>query len=434
MNESQGYGLTGFSISEKIYESNSSVIYRGFKKKENNLPVVIKHFKPDNLTKKELEKINSEYRLLNQLKNPGIIMPDSLENIENNIFLIMEDFGGLSLHSYIKMHKLSMKKFLEIALKITDILTYLHDSNIIHRNIEPRNILIHEKKKEVKLIDFSLASQFRREKRNIVSADKTEGSLAYISPEQTGRMNRFVDYRTDFYSLGATFYEMLTGRPPFEFKDPMELVHAHIARLPARPSELNPEIPEVISDIIMKLMSKNPEERYQSERGIKNDLEKCLKMLNKDNSIKSFTIGEMDVSEIFQIPEKLYGREKEIQLLFEKYESVSKADAKPDIILFSGFPGIGKSSLINEIQKRLAVKNSYFIQGKYDQFRRSTPFNAIIGAFSDLINQFLSVNERALNEWKKKILRGIGDNGNVIMDVIPQLKLIIGEQPAVPQL
>jgi predicted ATPase/serine phosphatase RsbU (regulator of sigma subunit)/tRNA A-37 threonylcarbamoyl transferase component Bud32 len=434
MIDTHKYELSGYQLNEQIYESTLSVIFKGIDLRSNSGPVVVKFYKSNLPTKKEIEKIEHEYHLLKKLNIPGIIKAYALENYGNNKVIVMEDFGGVSLNEYLKNHKLDITEFLEAAIDILVALEETHKNDIIHKDIKPHNILINEKTKEIKFIDFGIACLVKREIRHAVSAEKLEGTLSYIAPEQTGRMNRSIDFRTDYYSLGVTFYEILTGRLPFEYKDPLELIHAHIAKSPVKPSAINPNIPEVISDIILKMMAKNAEDRYQSGKGIRSDLEKCLDMLKKNNIIKPFTLCEEDISDTLHIPEKLYGRSESIEILLNKFAAASLPEAKPAVVFISGVSGIGKSSIINEIQKPMLEKKGYFITGKYDVFRKSTPFSAIIAAFRDLIDMLLSESESALETWKNEIMKELGENSAVILDVVPQLKLVIGEQPQAPEL
>ncbi|MEG4010470.1 AAA family ATPase, partial [Microcoleus sp. Pol1C5] len=284
--------------------------------------------------------------------------------------------------------------------------------------------------KQIKLIDFSIASLLPRETQEIQNPNILEGTLAYISPEQTGRMNRGIDYRTDFYSLGATFYELLTGKLPFECDDPMELVHCHIAKQP--PAINSQEIPQVISDIVIKLMAKNAEKRYQSALGLKYDLERCLQQYQETGKIETFELGTRDICDRFLIPEKLYGREREIQQLLEAFERV--AEGNSEMMLVAGFSGIGKTVVVNEVQKPIVRQHGYFIKGKFDQFNRNIPFSAFVQAFRDLMTQLLSESDLQLQAWKTKILAALGDNGQVIIEVIPELERILGQQPPAPEL
>jgi hypothetical protein len=245
-------------------------------------------------------------------------------------------------------------------------------------------------------------------------------------------MNRALDYRTDFYSLGATFYELFTGKAPFESTDAMELVHSHIAKQPTPPHQINPDLPSAISNIILKLLEKTAEARYQSAWGIKADLEECKLQFAKTGQINPFTLAQQDISERFQIPQKLYGREQEIDTLVAAFERVASGTA--EMMLVAGYSGIGKSVLVKEIYKSLSEKQGYFIAGKFDQFQRNIPYSAVVNAFKELVQLLLTENEQQLSVWKEKLLTALNPNGQVIIDVIPEIELIIGKQPAVLQL
>ncbi|MGE5658820.1 MAG: AAA family ATPase, partial [Actinomycetota bacterium] len=265
-----------------------------------------------------------------------------------------------------------------------------------------------------------------------VNPNVLEGTLAYISPEQTGRMNRGIDYRTDFYSLGVTFYELLTGELPFQSSDPMELVHCHIAKSPKLVNEINPEIPDVLSEIVSKLMAKNAEDRYQSALGLKRDLEKCWEQLQTKGRIEAFAIVQRDLCDRFIIPDKLYGRDAEVQSLLKAFDRV--ASGSSELMLVAGFSGIGKTAVVNEVHKPIVRQRGYFIKGKFDQFNRNIPFSAFVQAFRSLMGQILSASDIELARWKEQILATVGENGQVLIEVIPELECIIGSQPPIIEL
>jgi predicted ATPase/GAF domain-containing protein len=306
--------------------------------------------------------------------------------------------------------------------------------NIIHKDINPSNIIIQPETGKIKIIDFGISTVFNRETLTLKNPNVLEGTLAYISPEQTGRMNRSLDYRTDFYSLGVTFYELLTGQLPFITSDSLELVHCHIAKQPIPPSEINLEIPSVLSAIVLKLMAKTAEERYQSAFGIQADLAECLRQLETEGRISDFPLGRQDISDYFQIPQKLYGREEEVEILLSAFDRVVRPNAPIEMMLVAGYSGIGKSSLVAEIHKPNTRLRGYFTEGKFDQFQRSVPYSAIVSAFKGLVRQLLGESEAELQHWQQKLLAALGNNGQVIIEVIPEVELIIGKQPDLPQL
>ena len=423
--------VTGYRIYEKIYSSSNSNIYKA-KSEENNTPVIIKILKKEYPTPEKLNKFKTEYDICNSLNICGVIKNYDLVKYGHTLAVIMEDFEGVSLDSIISKKKIDIKLFLEIAIKIASIIGEIHKKHIIHKDIKPHNILLNQKTNEIKIIDFSIATQLSKENQNMVSPERIEGTLAYISPEQTGRMNRSIDYRTDYYSLGVTLYELITGRLPFIAKDSMELIHCHIAKIPDPPNKLNKKIHIVISKIILKLLNKNAEDRYQSIYGLIYDLEKCYNMLIENGKIEDFEIAKNDIPDKFQIPEKLYGREEYLENLLNIFDTV--CSGKKRAVFFGGISGIGKSSLINEIQKPVVEKKGYFIDGKYEQFERNVPYSAIIQAFQSLVKQIITENNERIKIFKDEILEAVGNNGKVIIDVIPELELIIGSQPYIEQL
>ncbi|MGF1936844.1 MAG: trifunctional serine/threonine-protein kinase/ATP-binding protein/sensor histidine kinase [Nostoc sp. ChiQUE02] len=442
--------LLNYQISEQLYAGSRTLVYRAIRETDQ-LPVVIKLLQQDYPTFNELLLFRNQYTIAKNIDLPGIVHPYSLEPYRNSYALVMEDFGGISLRDWINQkmgsNQYTLTEFLDIAIALSNILDGLYHHRVIHKDIKPANILINPKTKQVKLIDFSIASLLPRESREIHSPNVLEGTLAYLSPEQTGRMNRKIDYRSDYYSLGVTFYELLAGHLPFESNDPMELVHCHIAKQPEKlggrrqgaggrrqgvGDRGEEEIPEVVCDIVMKLMAKNAEDRYQSALGLKFDLEKCLSQFQEIGSIKSFKLGERDICDRFIIPEKLYGRQDEVESLLDAFERVSQGST--EIMLVAGFSGIGKTAVVNEVHKPIVRQRGYFIKGKFDQFQRNIPFSAFVQAFRDLIRQLLSETDTQFEQWKCKILSALGENGQVMIEVIPELEIMIGKQPPAPEL
>ncbi|MEH2022234.1 trifunctional serine/threonine-protein kinase/ATP-binding protein/sensor histidine kinase [Nostoc sp.] len=427
--------LLNYQISEQLYAGSRTLVYRAIRE-DDRLPVVIKLLQQEYPTFNELLLFRNQYTIAKNLDLPGIVRPYSLEPYCNSYALVMEDFGGISLRDWMNRemgdNQHTLTEFLDIAIALSNILDGLYRYRVIHKDIKPANILINPETRQVKLIDFSIASLLPRETREIYSPNVLEGTLAYLSPEQTGRMNRGIDYRSDYYSLGITFYELLTGHLPFQSHDPMELVHCHIAKQPDQlGGRREEEIPQVLCDIVMKLMAKNAENRYQSALGLKFDLEKCLDQLQEIGSIKSFKLGERDICDRFIIPEKLYGRQTEVESLLNAFERVSQGST--EIILVAGFSGIGKTAVVNEVHKPIVRQRGYFIKGKFDQFH-NIPFSAFVQAFRDLIGQLLSEPDAQLEQWKCKILSALGENGQVMIEVIPELQTMIGKQPPAPEL
>ncbi|MEH2175376.1 AAA family ATPase [Nostoc sp.] len=440
--------IPGYQVSEELYNGSRTIVYRGYRETDS-LPVVIKLLKNPYPSFSELLSFRNQYTITKNLNSPLIVQTHSLEPYQNGYALVMEDFGGVSLKDWglvlsvrpasrreaevVGKSLESLMEFLEIAIALCNTLDILYRDRIIHKDIKPANVLINLETKQVKLIDFSIASLLPRETQTLMNPNVLEGTLGYISPEQTGRMNRGIDYRTDFYSLGVTFYELLTGELPFHSNDPMELVHCHLAKLPPSLQEVrSEEIPQVLSDIVMKLMAKNAEDRYQSALGLKFDLETCLSQLQETGEIKHFPIAQRDLCDRFIIPDKLYGRETEVETLLQAFERVSTGAT--EMMLVAGFSGIGKTVVVNEVHKPIVKKRGYFIKGKYDQFQRNIPFSAFVQAFRDLMGQLLTESDAQIQQFKTNILAAVGDNGQVIIEVIPELERIIGQQQPVTEL
>ncbi len=494
------FSIPGYTVTEELYNGSKTLVYRAIRDDEK--PVVIKLLNNPHPSFNELLQFRNQYTIAKNLDFPGIIETYSLENYQNGYALVMEDMGGISLKEYFSNNVetlyitsqsiASLEEFLKIAISLCDILDFLYSRRIIHKDIKPANILINPYTKQVKLIDFSIASLLPRETQTLINPNVLEGTLNYISPEQTGRMNRGIDYRTDFYSLGVTLFELLTGELPFKSDDAMELVHCHITKTPPsidkslssgfsinkpyssgfsinkslssgfsinkpyssgfsinkpyssgfsinkpQPNPLlnkerGQEFPQVLSDIVMKLMAKNAEDRYQSALGLKCDLEICLKQLRETGKIERFNIAQRDICDRFTIPEKLYGREREVEELLAAFDCVSKGNSA--LTLVAGFSGIGKTALVNEVHKPIVKQRGYFIKGKFDQFDRNIPFSAFVQAFRDLMVQLRTESDAQLSSFKNKILQALGENGGVIIDVIPELEQIIGKQPPAPEL
>ncbi|MTJ49385.1 protein kinase [Dolichospermum sp. UHCC 0259] len=393
--------ITHYQIIEQLYAGTRTCVYRGICTISQQ-PAIIKILKNDYPTFSELVQFRNQYTIAKSLNSPNIIKTYHLESYNHSYALIMEDFGGISLHQWMmnQENKLALSEFLEIAISLCDILDILYHHRIIHKDIKPSNILINPTTKQIKLIDFSIASLLPRETQTIQNANTLEGSLAYLSPEQTGRMNRGIDYRSDFYSLGVTFYELLTGKLPFISDEPMELVHSHLAKTAIPVHKINSHLPVALSAIISKLMAKNAEDRYQSAWGIRYDLEICLQQLQATNQIEFFRTGEHDFSDRFIIPEKLYGREQEVTKLLQSFERVSAGNS--EIVLVAGFSGIGKTAVVNEVHKPIVKQRGYFIKGKFDQLNRNIPFSAFVQAFRNLMGQLLTESDLQIQNWKNK--------------------------------
>jgi predicted ATPase/GAF domain-containing protein/tRNA A-37 threonylcarbamoyl transferase component Bud32 len=426
--------IANYQIHTQIYESANSLIYRGIRKKDNQ-PVILKVLKEDYPTPEELRHYRQEYDITRFLTEvDGVIKAYALEKSQNTLIIILEDFEAESLKILLQQRTFTLEELLALSIRTTEILGQIHRQNIIHKDINPSNLVLNPNTGVLKIIDFGIATQLSKQQLTLKNPEVLEGTLGYMSPEQTGRMNRALDYRSDFYSLGVTCYEFFTGKLPFESTEAMELVHCHIAKTPTPICKVNPDVPPILSELIMKLMRKNAEERYQSAWGIKVDLEKCLKNLISFKNLDGFhfKLAQHDCFEHFQIPEKLYGRESEINTLLAGFERA--AAGKSEMMLVAGYSGIGKSVLVKEIYKSLSEKRGYFMSGKFDQFQRNIPYSALVNAFKELVQQLLTEHEQQLSVWKEKLLSALGPNGQLIIDIIPEIEWIIGTQPKVPQL
>jgi len=423
--------IKSYQIIKKIYESANSFVYQGILT-SNNQAIILKVLKENYPTPSELIRYKQEFNIISSLNSNNIIKAQGLQRCDNSLVIFLEDFGGNSLKILLSQYQLTLEEFLTVAIEIVEGLSDIHTAHIIHKDINPSNIVYNQKTKQLKIIDFGLSTRLAQETQIFSNSQQLEGTLAYIAPEQTGRMNRGIDYRSDFYSLGVTFYELLTGKLPFLTTDPIELVHSHIALNPQPPHELIPNIPVVVSQIVMKLLAKSPEDRYQSASGIISDLENCLDQLQIQRSITEFPLARLDISNRFHIPQKLYGREKEIDQLVDCFERVSQGIT--EMTLISGYSGIGKTSLVNELYKPVTKNRGYFIKGKFEQLKRDIPYFAISQALQDFMLELLAESELILKTWKQKILQALGNNGQVIINVIPELEKIIGKQPNVEEL
>jgi len=439
-----------YQIWTKIHESANSRVYRGIREWDH-LPLIFKILKKDYPTPEEITRYKLEYEITHGLSLKGVIQAYGLQQYQSTFVIILEDFGGESLTKIIATRRFSLIEFLKLAIQITEILSEIHTANIIHKNINPSNIVLNLERQQLKIIDFGISTARSRETLTLKNPTVLEGTLAYISPEQTGRMNRSLDYRTDFYSLGATFYQLLTHRLPFESSDALELIHYHLAWEPVPPHVIDPEIPVIVSEIVLKLLAKTAEERYQSAWGIKTDLEQCLIQLQHTGQIEPFLLAQQDICDKFHIPEKLYGREREVETLLGAIARVAakrvnqensiylhpRSDlsaSQVELMLIAGYSGIGKSVLVQEIYKPITQQQSYFISGKFDQYQRNIPYFAIAQAFESLIKQLLTEEDVKLCEWRDNLLAALGSNSRVITQVIPTLELLVGKQPDVPVL
>jgi predicted ATPase/signal transduction histidine kinase len=450
--------LSGYTITETLHTGNTNILYRGVCH-ERRAPVILKTLREDYPTLGNIAQLKQEYQIMAALgatltveQNQRLVQVYGLELDQHRPVLVLEDFGGQSLQDWFDQQnwnwqqaescRQALRSILTIALTLTRALETLHQQQVIHKDIKPANIIINPHTETIKLTDFSIASRLDRETPLLTPPQHLEGTLAYMAPEQTGRMNRTVDYRCDFYSLGVTLYQLLTGQLPFSSQDTQAIVYAHLTQQPQPISELNPAIPTVLGAIVAKLMAKNAEDRYQSAAGLLADLERCLNEWVNCGAITEFIPGARDRLEQLSIPQKLYGRETEVQRLLGAFDRVTGdldnarstllETPKSELILVSGYSGIGKTSLVHEIHKPITQRHGYFLQGKFDQLQQNIPYASVIQAFQKLVQQLLL--EPDVHLLKTQLQWAVGNEGQVLLEIIPALAQILGLQPELPPL
>ena len=379
-----------------------------------------------------LKRLEHEYALRADLDAAWAAHPIEFSRHRDRVVLVLEDPGGVVLDRLLGQ-PLGIAGFLRIAISLAGALRQAHARGLIHKDIKPANILVDVASGDAWLTGFGIASRLPRERPNAEPPDEIAGTLAYMAPEQTGRMHRSIDSRSDLYSLGITFYEMLTGTLPFAAADPLEWVHCHIARQPVPPHERAAETPATLSAIVIKLLAKTAEERYQTAAGLEADLRRCLAEWETRGRIHPFPLGAHDVSDRLLIPEQLYGRGREIGTLLACFERVVDHGI-PELVLVSGYSGIGKSSVVNELYKVLVPRQGLFTSGKFDQYKRDIPYATLAQAFQALVRSLLSQSETALGRWRQSFSEALGLNGQLIVNLVPELEFIIGKQPSVAEL
>ncbi len=424
-------GPAGYEIALELCRDERFVVLRGRRRADGALALVKgPHQKPARPA--DLEGLRREFALLNELSIPGLPKARELIRDGAGLWLAMEDLGGAPLGALLGAGPLGLDTFFDVAQQLAAILSALHANDVIHKNLNPRTILVDAAGGRVWLTDVTLAARGSAEAKTGGPPGVLGGDLAYASPEQSGRMNRAADHRSDLYSLGVILYEILTGAPPFRSADPLELIHAHIAKSPVPPMEQHPGVPEVISRLVMKLLEKAVDARYQSAQGLHADLEACAREWRERRSVAPFTLGAHDFSDRFLIPQRLYGRDREVEELKRAFERTCAGGAA--LMLVAGYSGIGKTALIQELYRPIVRQRGHFISGKFDQVVRHIPYGALIEAFRGLVHQLLTESESRLARWRERLTAALAENGAVLTKVIPELELIVGPQPPVPAL
>ncbi len=414
-----------------IFENEKSKLYKS-DENEWGKTVLLKVLNYEFPSPSDISQFYNEFDISEKLNLDCIRKPLKKGKYKGRHCIYFEWVEGETLRKTFGGRKNNIAGFLKLAITISQGLGELHQEGIIHKDVNPNNIIIDSENKEAKLISLNLATKINLKEQHLGNPEQLSGTLSYLSPEQTGRMNRRVDYRTDLYSLGVTFYEMLAGDLPFKANDALEMVHSHIAIIPEPVIKRNKNIPKPISDIIQRLLEKKAEDRYQSAFGLKHDLEICLEQFLEKDTVEEFKFQTKDFSGKFSLPQKLYGRDNEISTLLGRFENVAQGDL--EMILISGYSGTGKSVLVREIHKPVTEKKGYFIEGKFDQYQRAVPYYAIFQAFNSFINILLGENAEYLEQIKERLIESIGEEGKVLTDVLPSLELIIGPQKDVPEL
>jgi PAS domain S-box-containing protein len=433
MSPSSRFGADGDSSLKVLWEDGERVFCRRESHTDDYRAAVLAVLPAaEHPTPATVDRLAREYGLKDELDGAWAVRPLEFVRERDRIMLVLEDTRGEPLDRLLG-EPMEVRSCLRIAMAVAAALTQVHRRGLVHKDIKPANILVNRLTGEVKLTGFGIATRLPRERHAPAPPESIAGTLAYMAPEQTGRMNRSIDARSDLYALGVTLYQMLTGSLPFTAADPMEWVHCHIARKPVPPSERLDTVPGAVSALILKLLAKSAEERYQTAAGLERDLGRCLAAWEAQHRIDAFPLGQEDTSDRLLIPEKLYGREHEIATLLSAFDRVVTS-GRPELVLVSGYSGIGKSAVVNELHKALVPPRGLFASGKFDQYKRDIPYATLAQAFQSLIRPLLGKSDAELAGWREALREALGPNGRLITDIVPELKLLIGEQPPVVEL
>ncbi len=419
--------FVGLTLAELIYTSPNSLIYKTVSK--NDSPKAILKVLKESSPERERIRFYQEFSIAKKINSPYVAKVFDLIKNDSTIGILVEDIDAESVKTWIEKQGLSIADKLTIAIAVCKGLQDIHRVGVIHKDISSSNVLWNPETNTVKIIDFGISSILSKESVSPEVLNKLDGEFFYMSPEQTGRMNRPIDYRTDFYSLGVTLYEMFTDKLPFYSKDPLKLIHAHIAKLPVLPEKINAKIPVVLSKIIMKLLQKTPENRYQTANGIMQDLIEIRRQYHDAGIVSDFIIGTKDLSDCFVLPTKLYGRDKPVAQLEHSFQQVCQGSVI--LSLVRGYSGVGKTATVQELYRPIAIARGLYIHGKFDQYHRNIPYSALGTALNGFCSQILEETNEALSLWKSKILTSVHNSGQLLIEIIPNLEKIIDSQPAV---
>jgi len=437
--------MSAFTVTEQIHADSETVLQRGYRQADQ-VRVGLKRSRSPHPDPRQIEKLRYEHAVLADLHLPGVLGAYGLDDDDGAPVLVLEDPGERTLAGALQERRLGLRAALEIGASLAETLDALHRRQVIHKDVHPGNIAFDPVTGRVKLMGFGLAARLAEEDQRASRAGALEGTLAYLSPEQTGRMNRPLDHRSDLYSLGVTLYELLTGRLPFAATDPVDLVHSHIARRPAPPREIDPSLPAVVSDIVMKLLAKAAEDRYQSGLGLARDLRACLEKLAASGDVAPFPLGQNDFTGELRVPQRLYGRDTEVAALLATFDRVRQGHA--ELLLVSGPAGVGKSALVHEIHKPIAAGGGLFLAGKFDQLNRSAPYAPIARAFRELMRDLLAAprgraracagararaEQDEIDRLRPALQAALWPIAQVLVDLVPELGLVLGAQPPVPE-
>lgn len=421
-----------YEVTQTIYNGDKYVIYRAVDASKEKY-VYLKALRAEFPDLKDVAQLRKEYELINQIDSNEIIKTLGIVKKEHQSAMVLEEVKqGQNLSDFNKNNKFEIEDFLDVAIKISNGLMALHENKIIHKDIKPSNIIISTSSKDIKIIDFGISTQLSHETAEVSCQNLLEGSMPYISPEQTGRLNRGLDYRTDLYAIGATFYELLTQSLLFQAETVDEWARNHICKVPVSPNVICEDIPVVISNIIMKLLEKDPENRYQSVSLLRKDLLTCKKELNEKQIIENFEIARNDINDIFIVTEKIFGREKEKEKLLSAYKEISSGGRR--LLMVSGYSGVGKTSLVNEVKLPIINNNGRYIFGKFDQYEQYLPYSALVNALNQIVNSLFSLSDDEFEQIKAEINERLRPNIQLIIDIVPSLEKITGKQPPVQKL